>query len=82
MEEVGFELDALIAEHVVEGLPICLMMNKCDLPEAITTEKMCRCIDYDNLQRIQGHDKIKVFRISVLQGEGYQQAFRWISTFL
>ena len=82
MEEVGFELDALIAEHVVEGLPVCIMLNKCDLPLAMSTEEMCRRIDYHHLQRIQGHDKMQVFRISVLRGEGYQQAFRWISTFL
>lgn len=82
MEEVGFELDALIAEHVVEGLPICVMLNKCDLPTAMSTDEICARIDYDNLVRIQGQEKMQVFRISVLKEEGYPQAFRWISTFL
>lgn len=82
IEEVGFELDALIAEHVVEDLPILILLNKCDLEEAMSSEELCRRMDYDNLCRIQGADKMNVFRISVLRGEGYQEAFRWISTFL
>ena len=82
MEEVGFELDALIAERVVEGLPIAILFNKCDLQEAMTSEEMCQRIEYPNLCKIQGGEKMAVFRISVLRGEGYQEAFRWISTFL
>jgi len=82
IEEVGFELDALIAEHVVEDMPIAILFNKCDLAEAMTSEEMCSRMDYDSLCRIQGQDKMSVFRISVLRGEGYQEAFRWISKFL
>lgn len=83
IEEVGYELDALIAEHVVEDLPIAILFNKCDLQDqAMTSQELCERMEYENLARIQGPDKMKVFRISVLQGEGYQEAFRWISQFL
>jgi len=82
LEEAGFELDALIAEKIVEGLPVAILLNKCDVEEAISTAEICKRIQYDDLQRMQGEDKIAVFRISVLRGEGYQSAFRWVADFL
>jgi len=82
LEEAAFELDALIGEKVVEGLPIAILLNKCDLEESISTAEICKRIQYDDLQRMQGEDKIAVFRISVLRGEGYQSAFRWVADFL
>lgn len=82
-DEAGFELDALIGEKVVEGLPVAVLLNKCDLlQEAASTAEVCKAIHYDYLRKIQGGDKIAVFRMSVLKGEGYQAAFRWIAEFL
>lgn len=82
LEEVGYELDALIAEKVVQDLPIALLFNKCDLPEAMSSEEMCQRIQYSDLVKMQGEENMASFRISVLRGEGYQEAFRWISKFL
>jgi GTP-binding protein SAR1 len=82
IEEVGYELDALIAEKVVEHLPIAILFNKCDLAEAMSSEEMCQRIQYSDLEIMQGPEKMASFRISVLRGEGYQEAFRWLSTFL
>jgi GTP-binding protein SAR1 len=82
IEEVGYELDALIAERVVADLPIAILFNKCDLHEAMSSEEMCQRIQYSDLERMQGPEKMASFRISVLRGEGYQEAFRWISKFL
>jgi signal recognition particle receptor subunit beta len=82
LEEAGFELDALIGEKVVEGVPVAILCNKCDIEEALSTEDICQRIHFDELQKIQGEEKLKMFRISVLRGEGYQAAFRWISGFL
>ena len=82
-DEAGFELDALIGEKMVEGLPVAVLLNKCDLlQEAASTTEVCKAIHYDYLKKIQGGDKIAVFRMSVLKGEGYQAAFRWIAEFL
>lgn len=81
-EEAGFELDALIGEKIVEGLPVAILLNKCDLEEAASTADICERIQYDDLRKIQGGDKIAVFRMSVLRGEGYQAAFRWVADFL
>jgi len=81
-EEAAFELDALIGEKVVQDLPVAILLNKCDLDEAVTTEEICQKIQYEDLRRMQGKDKIAVFRMSVLKGEGYQDAFRWVAGFL
>lgn len=85
LDEVGYELDALLAEGVLEGLPVALLLNKCDLESAaaMSSDEICRRINYDELVRLQGDEKrMAVFRISVLRGEGYEDAFRWISQFL
>lgn len=83
LEEAGFELDALIGEKVVEDVPVAILCNKCDLVEnSLSTAEICERIQYDELKKMQGEDKINMFRISVLKGEGYQAAFRWVSNFL
>ena len=82
IEEAGFELDALIGEKIVEGVPVAILCNKCDLENAMSSNDICERIQYKELQKMQGDDKLKLFRISVLRGEGYQAAFRWVSNFL
>ena len=81
-EEAGFELDALIGEKIVKDLPVAILINKCDLVEAASTTEVCEKILYDDLRKMQGDDKIAVFRMSVLKGQGYQAAFRWVAGFL
>lgn len=81
-EEAGFELDALIGEKIVQDIPVAILLNKCDLDEACSTAQVCEKIHFEDLQRMQGDDKIAIFRMSVLKGEGYQDAFRWVAGFL
>jgi GTP-binding protein SAR1 len=82
LEEAGCELDALIGEKIVQDVPVAVLLNKCDLEEAMSSAEICQRIQFDELQRMQGEDKIALFRISVLRGEGYQAAFRWVAGFL
>jgi len=83
LEEAGYELDALIGEKLLQGLPVAVLLNKCDLENALSTEKVCQRIEWDHLVQEQGGAELMtIYRISVLKGEGYQQAFRWISGFL
>ena len=81
-EEVCDELDALIAEGAVEGAPLAIMLNKCDLETAQSSDQIAAAIGFEELSMRHGDDKISMFRISVLRGEGYQDAFKWISSFL
>lgn len=82
LEEAGFELDALIGEKVVEDIPIAVLCNKCDMEGALATIDIQTRIDYESLKKMQGEENINMFRISVLRGEGYQSAFRWIAKHL
>jgi len=82
LEEAGYELDALIAEGAVTNVPIAILLNKCDLPQAMQSRHICDKIQFDDLARMHGEERLRTFRISVLRGEGYQDAFRWVSGFL
>lgn len=82
LEEAEYELDNLIGEKTLAGLPVALLFNKCDLPDSISSQEIFERIKYDELQKMHGKDNIAAFRISVLRGEGYQQALRWVANFL
>jgi GTP-binding protein SAR1 len=110
LQEAGLELDALIhgdngldGDDVLSGVPLAIMLNKCDLENAMSNEVIADEICFEELQKshsgrikedqedyedlmeegqYQGRDLIRMYRMSVLRGEGYQDAFRWISTFL
>ena len=86
-EEARDELDALISEGVISGVPLAILLNKSDMISQWTTmkemtEKVAVEIDFAELKRMHGEDKIRMWGISVLKGEGYQDAFRWIASFL
>lgn len=80
LEEAAFELDALVAgDQTLAGIPIAVLLNKCDLETAMSTEEVCQRLEWDTLVQAQGGpEMMQIFRISVLRSEGYQQAFRWV----
>jgi len=82
LEEAQFELEALIGEKIVQDIPIAILCNKCDREDALSSKELQSLLDYENLKKVQGDELISMFRISVLHGEGYQAAFRWISKHL
>ena len=121
LEEAAYELDALVGEGLLQDIPVALLLNKCDLPQAMSTQEISERLEWERLKQehwkksstssslqdeteeeeengrssrrrtssSNGHvasssqkEMMAVFRISVLNGEGYQDAFRWISTFL
>ncbi len=82
IEESGLELDSLVGEGVLEHVPLAILLNKCDLPNAQRSEDIAKEMDYDEIVDKHGEDKVRMFRMSVVRGEGYQEAFQWISTFL
>jgi GTP-binding protein SAR1 len=82
IEEAGYELDALIGDGIITDIPIAILLNKCDLPDARPSGEVCEKIQYPDLIKMHPPEKMRIFRISVLRGEGYQEAFQWISSFL
>jgi GTP-binding protein SAR1 len=64
-------------------VPVAILLNKCDLQDqAAATLEVLDKIDFGHLQTLHPPHLLQVFRISVLTGEGYPQAFQWVSTFL
>jgi GTP-binding protein SAR1 len=82
LEESGYELDHLIGEGLLEDKPIAVLYNKCDLETALSSSEIAEKLQFQDLVQLHGTEKIRVFRISVLRGEGYQEALKWISSFL
>jgi GTPase SAR1 family protein len=64
-------------------VPVAILINKCDLlEEAATTEDILAKLDFDHLRSLHPPHLLQVFRISVLTGEGYPDAFKWVASFL
>lgn len=69
-------------------IPLAIMLNKCDDGRAVSNELIAQQIGYlDEIipfyqEKLGSTDCIKMFRMSVYRGEGYQEALRWIATFL
>jgi hypothetical protein len=84
VDEVRDELDHLIQDGIVGDIPVAILLNKCDLGEdrVMTNEQVASTIDFDTLKCRHGEGKLKMFRISVLRGEGYIDAIRWVASFL
>lgn len=80
LEEAGYELQALFSDGILKQLPLAILFNKCDLQQALPTEELCQRIEYDKLANYE--NQIRVFRVSVQEGEGYQGAFQWIGSML
>jgi len=68
------------SDNVIAHLPVAILLNKCDLEQAADTDLILEKMDYAHLQKLHGAEKLRVFRISVLQGTGYHDAFRWIGS--
>lgn len=64
------------------SIPVAILLNKCDLNEALESRDIARAIGYEEIVQYHGEDNIGIFRTSVWRGEGYEEAFRWISEFL
>lgn len=89
LEESGYELDAILdalqreREEEEDEIPVAILLNKCDLPFSEPTESVKEKIQYQDLVELQGGEhRLQIFRISVLNGTGYKEAFQWISKFL
>ena len=81
-EENAGELDALIGDGVLEGVPLAILLNKCDLDVAQRSDYIAESIGYGSILDRHGEDRVRMFRMSVLRGEGYQDAFKWVASFL
>ncbi|CAM9921324.1 unnamed protein product [Laminaria digitata] len=79
LDESHWELTELLSEPSLEGVPVAVLYNKSDLPSAIPEERLQGMLDLDQLE---ARRPIKTFITSVIKGQGYPEAFRWLATHL
>mmetsp|Transcript_15288 Transcript_15288/g.18108 ORF Transcript_15288/g.18108 Transcript_15288/m.18108 type:complete len:200 (+) Transcript_15288:1-600(+) len=83
--EARDELDALICGDDgdnLKGVPLAIMLNKCDLDTARKSKDVAVGIGYDEVVECHGEENVRMFRMSVTNDKGYQEALRWIAEFL
>jgi ADP-ribosylation factor-like protein 3 len=74
MKETGDELNQLLNEEKLEGVPLLVFANKQDLLNALSADEIRVGL---NLQNIQ-HRKWTVQSCSSKSGEGLEDGFHWI----
>ena len=85
LEEAAYELDALL-ETLDASIAVCVLLNKCDLSEAMPTANILQKLEWERLEKerksTDAESAMAIFRISVFKGEGFPEAFRWVGKYL
>uniref|UniRef100_A0A3Q2X581 small monomeric GTPase n=1 Tax=Haplochromis burtoni TaxID=8153 RepID=A0A3Q2X581_HAPBU len=84
------ELDALMTDETIGNVPILILGNKIDRPEAISEEKLREIFGLYGQTTGKGNVPLKelntrpleVFMCSVLKRQGYGEGFRWLSQYI
>jgi ADP-ribosylation factor-like protein 3 len=74
VDETSVELNSLLDEKKLAGIPVMVMANKTDLGNAMKEEELG---DRLQLHAMRGRDW-SVRRTSARTGEGLQEAMRWV----
>ena len=74
MEETGLELDQLLNEEKLDGVPLLVFANKQDLLNAISADEIR---DGLNLKSIRER-KWTIQACSSKDGEGLEDGFQWV----
>uniref|UniRef100_A0A8C1VBZ1 small monomeric GTPase n=1 Tax=Cyprinus carpio TaxID=7962 RepID=A0A8C1VBZ1_CYPCA len=81
---------ALMTDETIGNVPILILGNKIDKPEAISEEKLREIFGLYNQTTGKGNIPLKelntrpleVFMCSVLKRQGYGEGFRWLSQYI
>jgi len=91
IEESKKQLDNLLKDDMLSKVPFVILGNKIDMPGALPEPKLKAMLGVDELCTGQNPDEttkkgncrpLEVFMVSVVQGKGYGNAFRWLSSYL
>ncbi|CAJ0954981.1 unnamed protein product [Ranitomeya imitator] len=88
--ESKVELNALMTDETISNVPILILGNKIDRPEAISEEKLRELFGLYGQTTGKGNVPLKdlnarpmeVFMCSVLKRQGYGEGFRWLSQYI
>ncbi|XP_028287081.1 GTP-binding protein SAR1b [Parambassis ranga] len=90
LSESKTELDALLADETIVNVPVLVLGNKIDRPEAISEEGVRGVFALDGQVTGKGNISLKelnvrpleIFMCSVLKKQGYGEGFRWLSQYI
>uniref|UniRef100_S4RFF1 small monomeric GTPase n=1 Tax=Petromyzon marinus TaxID=7757 RepID=S4RFF1_PETMA len=90
LTEAKKELDALITDETIANVPVLILGNKIDRPEAISEERLREVFGLYGQTTGKGNIPLKdlntrpleVFMCSVLKRQGYGEGFRWMSQYI
>ncbi|XP_076456876.1 small COPII coat GTPase SAR1-like [Babylonia areolata] len=87
--EAKAELDSLLADEQVAHVPILVLGNKIDMPGAASKEEIMHWFGLYNLitgkdtcansEQSESRRPVELFMCSIIQRQGYGEAFRWIA---
>ncbi|KAI5941993.1 GTP-binding protein SAR1b [Manis javanica] len=84
------ELDSLMTDETIANVPILILGNKIDRPEAISEERLREMFGLYGQTTGKGNVSLKelnarpleVFMCSVLKRQGYGEGFRWMAQYV
>lgn len=90
LHEAKVELDALLTDETISNVPILILGNKIDRPEAISEDALRVTFGLHGHTTGKGNVSLKelnmrpmeVFMCSVLKRQGYGEGFRWLSQYI
>lgn len=90
LTESKTELDALLGDETICNVPVLVLGNKIDRPEAISEGGLRGAFALDGQVTGKGNVSLKelnvrpleIFMCSVLKKQGYGEGFRWLSQYI
>ncbi|XP_060796153.1 GTP-binding protein SAR1b [Neoarius graeffei] len=88
--ESKVELDALLSDETISNVPVLVLGNKIDRPEAVSEDSLRGIFNLNGQTTGKGIVSLKelnarpleVFMCSVLKKQGYGEGFRWLSQYI
>ncbi|XP_015693760.1 GTP-binding protein SAR1A-like [Oryza brachyantha] len=88
--ESKMELDALLSDDALAGVPFLVLGNKIDIPYAAPEQELCYYLGLTGLTTGKGNINltgasmrpVEVFMSSVVRKMGYGDGFRWMSQYI
>ncbi|XP_067286463.1 small COPII coat GTPase SAR1B [Pseudorasbora parva] len=90
LAESKVELDALLSDETISSVPVLVLGNKIDRPEAVSEMRLREVFVLEGQTTGKGGVSLKelsarpleVFMCSVLKKQGYGEGFRWLSQYI
>ncbi|TNV70724.1 hypothetical protein FGO68_gene1264 [Halteria grandinella] len=68
------ELELMLQEEELKGVPVLVLANKQDLPNALNDQEICNGLGLTAIK----NRPWSLFKISAMNGTGLQEAFEWL----